>query len=305
MSFAAEVKNELCRTAPGHLCCTRAEAYGVLLYCNVFSPDDIRIMTENEAFAKRLPKLFHRAFGVHFDREPREDKGGKYCFQIWDKDKLSRIMDVLGYDRLKSLAMHINLALLEEEHCRAAFLRGAFLAGGSMIDPEKSYHMELATGHLHASRELEALLREMELQPKSIQRSGYYVIYFKQSEAIEELLTRIGAPLAAMELMNTKLEKDLRNQVNRKLNCDTASLDKSVEAATHQVEVIRRMAQFGIMDQLPDKLKDTAEKRLLFPELPLSELAAEFSPPLTKSCLNHRLRKLMEIAEQMEGKHND
>lgn len=305
MSFAAEVKNELCRTAPGHLCCTRAEAYGVLLFCNVFSPYEIRIMTENEAFSKRLPRLFQRAFGVHFDREPGEEKGGKYCFQIWDKDKLNRIMDTLGFDRLKSLAMHINLAMLEEEHCRAAFLRGAFLAGGSMIDPSKSYHMELATSHLHASRELEALLREMETQPKSVQRSGYYVIYFKQSEAIEELLTRIGAPLAAMELMNTKLEKDLRNQVNRKLNCDTANLDKSVEAATHQVEVLRRMAQFGIIDQLPDKLKDTATKRLLFPELPLSELAAEFSPPLTKSCLNHRLRKLMEIAAQMEGKHND
>lgn len=306
MSFAAEVKNELCRTAPGHLCCARAEAYGVLLFCNVCSPDEIRIVTENETFARRLPRLFYKAFGVHFDKEPEADgKAGKYTFQITEADKLSRIMDTLGYDRLKSLAMHINLALLEEEHCRAAFLRGAFLAGGSMIDPGKSYHMELATNHFHASRELETLLREMELQPKSVQRSGYYVIYFKQSEAIEELLTRIGAPLAAMELMNTKLEKDLRNQVNRKLNCDTANLDKSVEAATHQVELIRRMAQFGVIDRLSEKLKETAAKRLLFPELTLSELAAEFSPPLTKSCLNHRLRKLMEIAEQMEGKKND
>lgn len=305
MSFAAEVKNELCRTAPGHLCCARAEAYGVLLFCNVFSPDEIRIMTESEAFAVRLPRLFQRAFGVRFDREPDTDRNGKYCFQIWEAEKISRIMDTLGYDRLRCLAMHINLAMLEEDHCRAAFLRGAFLAGGSMIDPSKSYHMELVTGHLHASRELEALLREMETQPKSVQRSGYHVIYFKQSEAIEDILTRIGAPVSAMELMNTKLEKDLRNQVNRKLNCDTANLDKSVEAATHQVEMIRRMAHFGIVDQLPDKLKETAAKRLLFPELPLSELAAEFSPPLTKSCLNHRLRKLMEIAEQLEGKDHE
>ena len=305
MSFAAEVKTELCRTAPGHLCCARAEAYGVLLYCNAFSPEEIRIMTESEAFAGRLPRLFQKAFSVRFDREPEKNKSGKYTFQIWDKDKIGHIMDVLGYDRMTSLSMHINLAILEEEHCQAAFLRGVFLAGGSMIDPQKRYHMELTTSHLHASRELEALLRDMNIQPKSVQRGAYYVIYFKQSEAIEEILTRIGAPLAAMELMNTKLEKDLRNQVNRKLNCDTANLDKSVEAATRQVEEIRRLAQFGIIDTLPEKLRETAAKRLLFPELPLSELAAEFDPPLTKSCLNHRLRKLMEYTEILEVNHHE
>lgn len=301
MSFSSEAKNELCRAPVHHLCCARAEAYGVLMYCNVFTPLEVRIVTEHPGFAARLPKLFHRAFGVNFDRVPEEDWKSKAIFQITDEGKLTHIMDVLGYDRSQSLAVHINLAMLEEECCRASFLRGAFLAGGSVIDPEKRYHLELATSHMHASSELETLLREMEASPRSVLRSGYYVIYFKQSEHIEDLLTLIGAPVAAMEVMNTKVEKELRNQINRKLNCDTANLDKAVDAAQVQIEGIRKLEKFGVMEQLPDKLKETAEKRLLHPELSLAELAGEFTPPITKSCLNHRLRKIMEYTKLLEG----
>lgn len=301
MSFSSEAKNELCRAGVHRLCCARAEAYGVLLYCNVFTPHEVRIVTEHAGFAARLPKLFHRAFGVQFDRAPAEDCRSKAVFQITDGEKLTHIMDTLGYDRSQSLAVHINLALLEEECCRAAFLRGAFLAGGSVIDPAKRYHLELATSHMHASSELETLLREMNASPRSVLRGGYYVIYFKQSEHIEDLLTLIGAPVAAMEVMNTKVEKELRNQINRKLNCDTANLDKAVDAAQVQIESIRKLEKFGVMEQLPEKLKETAEKRLLHPELTLSELAGEFSPPITKSCLNHRLRKIMEYTKLLEG----
>ena len=301
MSFSSEAKNELCRASLHHVCCARAEAYGVLLYCNVFTTNEIRIMTEHAGFAARLPKLFSKAFGITFDRVPEDDWKSKAVFQITEPEKLTHIMDVLGYDRSQSLAVHINLAMLEEECCRASFLRGAFLAGGSVIDPEKRYHLELATSHMRASGEMEVLLREMERSPKSVLRSGYYVIYFKQSEHIEDMLTLIGAPVAAMEVMNTKVEKELRNQINRKLNCDTANLDKAVDAAQGQIEGIRKLEKFGVMEQLPEKLKETAEKRLIHPELTLAELASEFDPPITKSCLNHRLRKLMEYTKLLEG----
>ncbi|MGM9662406.1 MAG: DNA-binding protein WhiA [Oscillospiraceae bacterium] len=301
MSFSSEAKAELCRGQLGHLCCARAEAYGVLLYCNVFTADEVRVVTEHPAFAARLPRLFARAFGVSFDALPAGGEKSKAVFRISDEGKLAHIMDVLGYDRSQSLAAHVNLALLEEDCCRAAFLRGAFLAGGSVIDPEKRYHLELATTHMRASGEVEALLREMGASPKSVRRGGYYVIYFKQSEHIEDLLTLIGAPVAAMEVMNTKVEKELRNQINRKLNCDTANLDKTVDAARAQIEGIRKLDKFGVMEQLPDKLKETAAKRLLYPELTLSELAEEFDPPITKSCLNHRLRKIMEYTKYLEG----
>ena len=217
-------------------------------------------------------------------------------FQITDGGKLRRIVDLLGFSPEQNLALHINFGLLEEECCRASFLRGAFLAGGSVTDPLKRYHLELATPHLQAGREGEALLRDMGYEPKNVQRQGNGVTYFKQSDHIEELLTRIGAPAAAMEVMAAKVEKEMRNTVNRRVNCDAANVDKAVAASREQVEALTRLTDAGIVATLPVKLQEVAVARLLQPELSLSELAETFDPPLTKSCLNHRMRKLMELA---------
>ena len=211
MSFSFEAKNELCRLPVQKLCCARAEAYGILLYCNTFSASEVRIITGNPALAARLPKLFHRAFGLRFDRLPEEGESGKLVFQITDGGKLRRIVDLLGFSPEQNLALHINFGLLEEECCRASFLRGVFFAGGSVTDPAKRYHLELATSHLQVSRELEVLLRECGYPPKSVARNGSFITYFKQSDQIEDFLTLIGAPVAAMSVMSAKLEKDLRN----------------------------------------------------------------------------------------------
>ena len=296
MSFSYDTKNELCRLPVQKLCCARAEAYGILLFCNTFSATEVRIITENPNFAARLPKLFKRAFNLQFDRQPEPGVPGKMVFQITDRKKLDHIINLLGYDPRQHLVLHINFGLLEEECCRASFLRGIFFAGGSITDPLKRYHLELTTFHLQASREMEVLLRECGYPPKSIARNGSFVTYFKQSDQIEDFLTLIGAPVAAMKIMSAKLEKDLRNSVNRRLNCDSANLDKAVEAAQEQMEAIRKLRTAGLLEQLPDKLQLTAALRLENPELTLSELAEEFDPPVTKSCLNHRLRKIMELA---------
>ena len=296
MSFSFDTKNELCRLPVQKLCCARAEAYGILLYCNTFSATEVRIITENPNFAARLPKLFKRAFNLQFDRQPEPGVPGKMVFQITDRKKLDHIINLLGYDPRQHLVLHINFGLLEEECCRASFLRGIFFAGGSITDPLKRYHLELTTFHLQASREMEVLLRECGYPPKSIARNGSFVTYFKQSDQIEDFLTLIGAPVAPMKIMSAKLEKDLRNSVNRRLNCDSANLDKAVEAAQEQMEAIRKLRTAGLLEQLPDKLQLTAALRLENPELTLSELAEEFDPPVTKSCLNHRLRKIMELA---------
>ena len=298
MSFSSEVKQELCRVPLSRKCCAQAECYGVLLYCNTFSPREIRVITESDSFAQRLPQLLRRAFRFSFDRLP--DGEGKHIFAVEDPRKLSAVQQLLGGDD-RAPALHINFGVLEEKCCRAAFLRGAFLAGGSVTDPRKGYHLELTTSHLSVGREMLALMREMGLEPKAAQRKGNSVVYFKQSDRIEDLLTSIGAPLSAMEVMNAKLEKDLRNSVNRRLNCDNANLDKVVEAAQEQLAAIRTLQRAGLLAQLPDKLQLTAALRLENPELPLSELAEEFDPPVTKSCLNHRLRKLMELAKSVEG----
>ena len=299
MSFSFETKNELCRLPVQRRCCAQAEAYGILLYCHTFSSSEVRIITENSNFAARLPRLFQRAFDLRFDRQPdpNREEAGKMVFRITEREKLDHIIDLLGYDPRQSLALHINFAMVEEECCRASFLRGCFFAGGSITDPSKRYHLELTGSHLQASRELEVLLRESGYPPKSVTRNGSVVTYFKQSDQIEDFLTLIGAPVAAMHIMSTKLEKGIRNSVNRRLNCDSANLDKAVEAAQSQGAAIRRLEAAGRLKDLPDKLRETAALRLEYPELSLSELAETFDPPVTKSCLNHRLRKLVELAE--------
>ena len=299
MSFSFEAKNELCRLPVQKLCCARAEAYGVLLYCNTFSSTEVRIITENPNLAARLPRLFHRAFNLRFDRQPEPDQPGKQIFQITERKKLDHIINLLGYDPRQNLVLHINFGLLEESCCRASFLRGVFFAGGSITDPLKRYHLELATSHLQASRELEALLREDHFPPKSVSRNGSFITYFKQSDQIEDFLTLIGAPVAAMKVMSAKMEKDLRNSVNRRLNCDSANLDKAVEASQEHLEAIRRLEEAGVLETLPDKLQLTASLRQANPELSLSELAEEFDPPVTKSCLNHRLRKLVDLSKKL------
>ena len=297
MSFAGEVKTELCRVPLGRKCCIQAEAYGVLLYCNTFTPSEVRIITENPEFAARLPKLFHKAFSLRFDQTPEGDGRGKLIFRITRQEKLRRIVDLLGYD--PSLVLHVNFGLLEDECCRTAFLRGAFLAGGSVTDPEKRYHLELSGNHRQASRELCALLTEMGFLPRMVTRGAATVIYFKQSEHIEDLLTKLGAPVAAMDIMTTKVDKAIRNGANRAMNCDIANVNKILEAATEQQSAIEALAKSGQLDRLPEKLRQTAQLRLEHPELSLSQLAELCDPPVSKSCMNHRMRKLNEEAKKL------
>ena len=297
-SFAGKVKNELCRVPVQRLCCARAEAYGVLLYGNTFSPTEVRLITESADFAARLPRLFQRAFGLKFDRLPEEERG-KLIFGITDRSKLDRIINQLGYDPRQNLVLHVNFGLREDECCRTAFLRGAFLAGGSVTDPEKRYHLELDTGHAQASREVAALLTEMGFLPHSVRRGGSSVIYFKQSEHIEDLLTTIGAPAAAMDIMTAKVDKEIRNGANRAMNCDMANVNKTIDAALEQKNAIQRLQENGRLERLPEKLRQTALLRLQYPEMSLSQLAEKCDPPVTKSCMNHRMRKLLEEAKKL------
>lgn len=296
MSFSSDVKAELCRASLDRPCCAKAEAYGALLYGNTFSPREVKLITESESFAQRLPALLKSAFGLAFDRLPGPGER-KYIFQLSNQEKIHHIIDIFGFDSKQSPVIHINFGLLEEECCRAAFLRGAFLAGGSVTEPSKRYHLELVTSHAQASREMLALLTDMGRQPGQTVKNGSQVTYFKSSDQIEEILTLMGAPVSAMALMNAKAEKELRNGVNRRVNCEAANLDKAVDAAQEQLEAIRRLYALDRVEGLNAALKETIVLRETFPELTLSQLAEEFEPPITKSCLNHRLRKLVELSK--------
>jgi len=296
MSFSYDAKTELCRLTSDDSCCAIAECYGMLLYCNTFNAREIRIITGNRKLGERIMQRFERAFSVSFDVQSGPGEAGKQSFFINDPEKLSRIFETFGASTISLLAHHINLGVLEEECCRRSFIRGAFLTGGAITDPEKSYHLELVTDHYNVSRETYSLLLEMGFVPKETSRGGNYITYFKQSSVIEDLLTLIGAPVHAMKVMSTKIEKDMRNSVNRKVNCDTANVTKTVDAAAMQIDAIKKIEAAGALSSLPEKLRQTADLRVENPELSIKELADISTPPVTKSCLNHRLRKLIELA---------
>ena len=221
--------------------------------------------------------------------------GGKSVLSIVDGEKIRTVFSHFGYDADSTLAHHINLGVLEEDCCRAAFLRGAFLAGGSISDPSKRCHLELVTDHKNVAGETFSLLLEMGFSPRDTLRAGNYVIYFKRSEQAEDLFTTMGASGAALELMSAKVEKDMRNAINRRVNCDSANADKIVSAAQTQLERIRTLERELGLEKLPGELQELALLRIANPEASLSDLAALSDPPLTKSGVNHRMRKLMSF----------
>ena len=300
-TFSASAKAEVCRALPGKACCALAECFGILLYANSFNADGIRIITESREFAQRLPALFQKAFKMEFDTFPSLAAPGKLIFQITDDEKIAEIMDAFGFDSQDTLALHVNLPLVEEDCCKAAFLRGAYLAGGSVTDPEKGYHMEITTTHHSVARETYTLIQEvMGFAPKIAARGGGQVLYFKQSDLISDFLTYLNAPVAAMGIMEAKLEKELNNKVNRRCNCDDANTSKVVEAAQEQLVAIRILKDRGTLEHLPVKLLQAAKAREAHPEASLTELAAMMEPPITKPAMNHRLKKLVAMAKEAE-----
>ena len=294
MSFSSDAKRELCRDRLERRDAAVAECYGVLLYCHSFSPREIRIITASPDFAQRLPKLLKRAFSLCFDQLPPEGAAGKQSFAVTDPKKLAQIFDAFGAEISGTLSHHVNFGVLEEEFCRAAFIRGAFHAGGSVTDPEKRYHLELATAHQSVSREVYTLLLDMGFSPRETKRAGNALLYFKQADAIADFFTAIGAPTTAMGVMTAKVEKEMRNTVTRQINCDSANADKTVAAAQEQLAAIRRIVkEYGSLDVLPEPLRDAALLRITNPEASLADLAELSFPKVSKSCLSHRLKKLM------------
>lgn len=300
VSFSANAKAEMCRSIPSKTCCALAESFGVLLFCNSFGFDGIRIITESREFSEMLPKLFRKAFSLDFDIIPEPESTGKLVFQITRDEKLETIMAAYGFDRNDTLSLHVNLPVVEEDCCKSAFLRGAFLSGGSVTDPEKGYHMELTTTHGSVSRETYALMHEsVGFAPKLARRGGGHVLYLKQSDMISDFLTFLGAPVASMGIMEARLEKELNNKVNRRCNCDEANTSKVVEAAQEQLAVIRILKEQGKLAHLPKKLQQAAKAREENPSASLTELAAMMEPPITKPAMNHRLKKLVEAAKEV------
>lgn len=303
MSFSNQVKNELAKGCfAGSTCCNFAELYGILMNCATFSCEKIRISVENPLIAKKTEYLFSKVFGI----EPQIQKiktpqKEKTILSVTSRHELREIFDCFGYE-FKNIALHINFALLENRCCKAAFLRGAFLMSGAVSDPSVKYYLELSGRHFNMSNETVSLMHELGFSPKFTQRRNNYVVYLKDSVSIEDFLTCIGAGVSAMSVMQIKIEKELRNDINRRTNCDEANISKSVAAAAKQIEAINKLKSENLFDQLSDELKQTADIRLANPEFTLSELLPLFDPPISRPGLSHRLNKLIRLASKESTK---
>ncbi len=290
MSFTTDIKSELC-----HLPITDdtvlPEMLGMLLFAGQFSREGLRIQCEMPAVRRRVQTMLNQYFGLW----PEENDT---ILSLWEPQHLARIFEAYGYERENQLPL--NRALVEDEPSRAAFFRGAFLVGGYVSTPEKGYHLELVTPHYYVARQVSALLLDMEMPAGQIVRRGIHVLYYKDSGAIEDFLSACGATGAAMDLMLKKVERELRNDINRKVNCETDNLTKTVGAAARQIAAIERLAAAGVLENLPAPLQQTAAIRLANPELSLAELCAAFSEPISRPGLNNRLRRLVQLAEEAE-----
>lgn len=301
MSFSSDAKEELC-ALPVLKADRDALAYGMLLFARSFSLKGISLTTENRAVSQLLAELI-TSCGCIADVTvalSRKKAGGAITVSVPDGNDRLRLLERFGYSG-REVNLRIHYQNFSEDASAAAFLRGAFLSCGAVTDPSKDYHMEFSVPYMKLAGDLAAFLRglpELQMEPGVTNRKGAYVVYLKGSEQITDLLTYIGAHRASMELMQVKMVKEVRNYVNRTTNFETANISKTASAAALQLEAIRKIQKTSGLESLPEELKEIAVLRLENPELSLRELGARLSEPISRSGVNHRLKRLLAIAEK-------
>ncbi len=301
MTFTAQIKEELSAIEIKNPEAALAECCGMILFANSTTKDRIKIITENKNVALRASRLLKSLFAFDFDKKIIPESALKKFNLIMEREsRISEIFEAFGINAEDALSLRLNAAIVENDEARAAFCRGAFLTGGSVADPSSRYHLELVTSHANLSREVISLLLELELPAKLATRKSNNIIYLKESGYIEEFLTRIGAPLSALELMQTKLVKDVRNNINRQVNFEVANLSKAADAARIHISAIKKLQKLGKLEELSPQLQSAARLRLLHPEASLSELVTFSEDGVGKSGLNHRLNKIVSIAEELD-----
>lgn len=297
MSFSHDVKSELCAVNLESVSSKKAEIYGLLLFGRNLSPNSIVLQTEHDGVVRIAAQLLSELYPITPQSRVsgRADGSGLVTLAIESKTESNQVFTSFGYAP-NVVSLRINHANIDNEEDVSAFLRGVFLSCGTIVDPEKDYHLEFVTPFLNLSRDLAKILADMGFEPKSVTRKGNYVVYFKDSEQIEDVLTFMGAAHQSLELMNIKVYKDLRNKANRVTNCETANIEKTINAAVAQVEAIKKLMQSHEFDDLPDELREIAQLRIQNPDISLRELGKLLSTPLSRSGVNHRLNKLIQKA---------
>ncbi len=314
MSFSAGVKQELARMVPEARHCQIAELSAILSICcrvSISECDEymLRIRTENLSVARKCFTLIKKTFNMETDILISKNVSKKHSVYEVSVGKhedavrvlqATKILDEHGEIR-EELSMVRNI-LIQQSCCKRAFIRGAFLASGSMSDPNKAYHFEIVCSTMQKGKQLVEVINSFEMEAKIVKRKKSYVVYLKEGAQIVDILNVMEAHEALMELENVRILKDMRNTVNRKVNCETANINKTVSAAVKQVNDILYIQETIGLDELSEGLKEVAELRLQYQDLPLKELGELLSIPVGKSGVNHRLRKLGKMADDLREK---
>ena len=304
MSFSTETKREICQKLSTRQPLQYSELYAMLLLGRVFSADSIVFKTENEHtfshFLFLINKLFKPKFEVVAPLRGETGRNKSYTVTLTRPADCRRIFEYYGHDA-RELSLRVNRANIEDEDQQRAFVRGAFLACGSVTDPEKGYHLEFSVSYRNLCMDICRIIREIQdcdITIKMLSRLGSYIAYVKDSEQITDLLTYMGAVVASMNVMGTKALKEVRNTANRRANSEIANLQKTASASAAQIKAIKKLRRTGKYNLLPDELKTVAALRYDYPELTLRQLGEMLDPPISRSGVNHRLEKIIRLAEE-------
>lgn len=303
MSFSNDVKNELSRIETNDPCCDKAELLGLLRMSGAIiirgSNVGIHFSTENAALARRVLQLLKSNYQVQTEvvitRSRRLKKNNRYQVRVIPAPQVSKALTEL---QLLSVESDLKNPLLNNHCCKRTFLRGAFLGGGSISRPSSDYHLEMVTGNEDFAHSIIKVMHSFSLKAKLTDRKNDFIVYLKDGESITKFLSVIGAHNSMMDFENVRIVKEMRNNVNRVVNCETANLNKVVKAAVRQINCIKYIEQHLGLNQLLQALQDTARLRLEYPDASLNELV-EYSGGIGKSGINHRLKKLQEMAVGM------
>ena len=318
MSFSGEVKEELSRQCSDARHCQIAEIAAILSVCGhvSISPEDefqVNIQTENISVARKYFTLLKKTFNIEAEIRIRKNiylkKSDVYRVQVNSHEDTVRILQAAKYMspslEIAEDLSKMNHLVIQRDCCKRAFLRGIFLAAGSISDPEKSYHLEIVCSTMERALQVQAILKDFQLDGRIINRKKNQVVYLKEGSQIVELLGLMEASISLMNVENIRIRKEISNNVNRKVNCETANITKTVSAAVKQIEDIRYIETHMGFSQLSEGLEEMAVLRLKHQDATLKELGEMLTPPVGKSGVNHRLRKLSRIAEELRGNKED
>jgi hypothetical protein len=315
MSFSRDVKEELSRVIAPARHCQIAEIAAMISMCGhiIISARNrysVKIHTENIAVARKYFTLLQKAFNIDAETAIRQNASMKnsrvYTVTVNDHTSAVRILQATRlideYQEIAENMSIVNNVVIMKDCCKRAFIRGVFLAAGSISEPKKSYHFEIVCETQQKAVQLSDIIKTFKIEPKIVERKRHFVVYIKESAGIVDILNVMQAHISLMDLENVRILKEMRNSVNRQVNCETANLTKTVNAACKQVDDIRYIENTIGLGALPGVLEDAAKARLEYPDASLKELGAVMTPAIGKSGVNHRLQRISEIASELRNK---